>query len=322
MEEAISQTIAKNYPDLIGCFTQIQQIKWDRVYKKKTPAATKRRKKASAAKKLSANEKRFLMIQKTLVVLGTYINVNGGKGTVEEILHVKIDAKNYDELVTNINWSNKEQCLIFWYELDKLCEAIFPDLYEEGGEWTIRKNNRRLIHEMLLECISDKQQSVNPEQIQNIAHDIERSIMLYTLLMVTEVCQGDLQSIDWKDDFLKRVYLSKSNCVLSSLTNEQYNLKLIKKILSENMHPIELATMKRSQLLSKRFKDLETSKMKIYEESGISQGDEDFTVYHSTIKCPKCKLYHTTFKQLQTRGADEPMTIFWYCHKCKIRGRQ
>lgn len=37
------------------------------------------------------------------------------------------------------------------------------------------------------------------------------------------------------------------------------------------------------------------------------------------IKCPKCKKSNTTYNQVQTRSADEPMTTFCYCNECGKR---
>lgn len=34
-------------------------------------------------------------------------------------------------------------------------------------------------------------------------------------------------------------------------------------------------------------------------------------------KCPKCSNNEALFLELQTRSADEPMTIFYQCTKCK-----
>lgn len=321
MDDVLSRTIAKNYSDLIGCYNQINQIKWDRVYTQPTPGKTKRRKASESCdiKKLSTDDKNFLKIQKTLVILG--IHINQKEIPVDRLLKEKVEAQNYDELITNIKWSKRDECLDFFVELDKLCSKVFNNLYQMDGEWTIRKNTRRLLNETMLILLEDREIENRKVVLQTIANDIESSIMVYTLLMVSEVCNGDLRSIDWTNSLLKCVYLSKSNCILSSLTNKQYNMELIEMLINESVYPIEIAFLKRSQLLSKFYSDLESNKKKIYEESGISQGDDDYEKYNSLIRCWKCKLKHTSFSQLQTRGADEPMTIFWYCHKCKINGR-
>jgi DNA-directed RNA polymerase subunit M/transcription elongation factor TFIIS len=40
------------------------------------------------------------------------------------------------------------------------------------------------------------------------------------------------------------------------------------------------------------------------------------------LQCPRCKLYKTDHYTKQTRGADEPETIFAKCFHCKYRWRQ
>lgn len=40
--------------------------------------------------------------------------------------------------------------------------------------------------------------------------------------------------------------------------------------------------------------------------------------YKGLFKCNKCRGYKTTYYELQTRSADEPMTVFVTCHECRI----
>jgi transcription elongation factor S-II len=44
--------------------------------------------------------------------------------------------------------------------------------------------------------------------------------------------------------------------------------------------------------------------------------DKDFK---GAFKCAKCKSERTTYYQMQTRSADEPMTTFVTCHNCSKR---
>lgn len=325
MDAILHKTIVEGYPDLIECVNNIKQINWDRIYNSSATCAalpskkTKRRKKSSA-KKFNQHEKAFLTVQKTLIILGMHINQK--EILNEDLLKTKMDAKNYDELITNIKWISKEDCLQFLNALDNLCSKLFSELYDMNGEWTIRKNNIRLLYEMMCLFSDVKDTKVDINTLRKLATEIEKSIMIYTLLMVTEVCNGDLNSIDWKNSLLKSVYLSKSNCILSSLTNKEYNNDLFRVLLNGDIQPLEISFLKRSQILGKFYEDREKEKIKIYEEGGLSKADEDYTKFHSTVRCYKCKLYHTSFTQLQTRSADEPLTTFWYCHKCKIRGKQ
>ena len=41
--------------------------------------------------------------------------------------------------------------------------------------------------------------------------------------------------------------------------------------------------------------------------------------YKGLFKCAKCREYKTTYYEMQTRSADEPMTVFITCHTCNIR---
>lgn len=40
--------------------------------------------------------------------------------------------------------------------------------------------------------------------------------------------------------------------------------------------------------------------------------------YKGLFKCNKCRGYKTTYYELQTRSADEPMTVFVTCHVCRL----
>lgn len=61
----------------------------------------------------------------------------------------------------------------------------------------------------------------------------------------------------WSDNLIKIVYFTKANAILCSLTNPKYNDSLISGLLDCSIHPLDLAFMKRSQLLSARFEDME-----------------------------------------------------------------
>jgi transcription elongation factor S-II len=41
--------------------------------------------------------------------------------------------------------------------------------------------------------------------------------------------------------------------------------------------------------------------------------------YKGIFRCNRCKSYKTTYYEMQTRSADEPMTVFITCHNCDSR---
>lgn len=49
-------------------------------------------------------------------------------------------------------------------------------------------------------------------------------------------------------------------------------------------------------------------------------GEEEEFKYGNkcTVQCPKCPSDEALFMELQTRSADEPMTIFYKCTRCRF----
>lgn len=61
-----------------------------------------------------------------------------------------------------------------------------------------------------------------------------------------------------------------------------------------------------------------------YQEEGFRASmrrDEEVSA-GSDIKCQRCGKRNVTYKQAQTRSADEPMTTFYYCTDCGARWKQ
>lgn len=231
MLSIIEKTIESNYSDdekLLEGHRQICNIDWDRMFKVDTVVdkKKKRRKKSAAPstkpRKLTDDEKMFFSVQKSLVLLGSRINgIYTGDVTDNGL---RVDPKNYDELITNINWVDRESGKQLLLEMSQLCEKVFTDLCV-NDEWTVRKNTVRLFYEMFLELMGGKH--IEFELLRNISEAIECSVLLYSVLMGSEVCKGDLSSIVWSDGLIKAVYFTKANAILASLTNEKYNEELL-----------------------------------------------------------------------------------------------
>ncbi len=65
---------------------------------------------------------------------------------------------------------------------------------------------------------------------------------------------------------------------------------------------------------------------KRYEEHDKKKDNKNYTIKPEDIQdgmftCRKCKSKKTTYYQMQTRSADEPMTTFVTCVNCKNRWR-
>ncbi|MAR39645.1 MAG: hypothetical protein CMD22_03005 [Flavobacteriales bacterium] len=64
--------------------------------------------------------------------------------------------------------------------------------------------------------------------------------------------------------------------------------------------------------MSEQIADIEMKKL----HAANYMHDKD---YKGLFRCAKCRGYKTTFYQMQTRSADEPMTVFITCHTCNRR---
>ena len=96
------------------------------------------------------------------------------------------------------------------------------------------------------------------------------------------------------------------------------NNSLIDKINKKQINIDQLAFMSFQQLFPKHWKEMLDEKYKreklMYEDKQESMTDQ--------FKCGRCKQRKCTYYELQTRSADEGMTIFITCIICGHRWRQ
>ncbi len=287
----------------------------------------------------------FKMIQGALFSIGSHIN-SENKDVFDEI-----PTKNYDELLTNIRWINSDQTLT---EIESVVNEYYPMIVEDAKN--IREIVILLIKEIcqshvnnvifkakqtvfkplpvhILKDISTELLKVQDKHLSNIAKDIERGIMLYTLLIAGVLMKN---VTGWYSEEFRIIYHTKANAIVSSLSNYEFADELFYSLIKHGLEvdeyeeklqktyaPIEIAFLKRSQLLPKLFEKVYENKMKHYQEIGLTDAKADFKEGgKSTVQCHKCRGFYTDYIQLQTRSADEPMTIFYRCRECGNRGRR
>lgn len=307
----------------------------------------------------------FRMIQGSLFAIGSYIN-SGGEGVFDD----DIPTKNYDEILTNIRWINTKTTL---EEIDNVVREYYPMLVDEAKD--VRKVIIDLIVEICEVYINNlifKLRSLNTSVFKrvpvsvlkvvvkevirskrdfliSVASEIERGIMLYTLLIAGVLIKN---VTGWCLEEFRTIYYTKANAIICSLSNFDYSDEILESVLvpsssngsspgssngsssnesspnesspgSSTYFPIELAFLKRSQMLPRLFEKIYEDRMKHYQEIGLTDAQLDFKEGGlSTIGCHKCKGFYTDYIQLQTRSADEPMTIFYRCRQCGNRGRR
>ena len=150
------------------------------------------------------------------------------------------------------------------------------------------------------------------EKLEIYLKDIEKEIYNYTIYK----CRN-LNIVPTWNILLKKIYINKSRTIFINLQSDNYikNKRLIIRLLNYEFTPKELVNMTPQELFPEHWKRLIDEKYKrekvLYETKKEAMTDR--------FKCKKCKSKETCYYELQTRSADEPMTIFITCINCGNR---
>ena len=116
---------------------------------------------------------------------------------------------------------------------------------------------------------------------------------------------------------LKKIYVNKSRSLFINLKSDSYvkNKRLFERMKKKEFTPKELVNMSTQELFPEHWKQLIDEKYRknkvLYETKQEAMTDQ--------FKCRKCKSRETCYYEMQTRSADEPMTIFITCLNCGNR---
>lgn len=169
-----------------------------------------------------------------------------------------------------------------------------------------RENVYKKIFELLMKN-NGEPYSYTTDDIQKFALNIERGIFNYAV--------GNSSSSEW-DFMFKHVYTAKAVRIYTNLNPDSYikNTELIHRLFRKEFTEFELAKFDSEQLFPSRYYEL----LEKYGDKKIEVNKPDPDV-QGMFKCGKCKTYKTSYYQMQTRSADEPMTTFVTCHNCNNR---
>ena len=149
-----------------------------------------------------------------------------------------------------------------------------------------------------------------------IVENIERGIYNYTL----EKCTERNIAKRWDDNLFKSMYVKKAISVYANLNSKSYlnNKRLKTRLLEGEFQPHDIVFMNPQDQFPEHWKSLIDEKEKI--EKALYEKDRGGAT--DQFKCSKCKKRECTYYELQTRSADEPMTIFVTCLNCGKRWRE
>lgn len=140
---------------------------------------------------------------------------------------------------------------------------------------------------------------------ETLVHNMEKSIFNKAVTTV--------QHPDWKNEKFRSMYRNLVANMCGVMRNEKslivHRLKTreLKASRIAQMNPDELWPDGPHALCKHNLEKLEKSRLLASDPTQVADG---------VFQCKKCKSMKTTYYQMQTRSADEPMTTFVSCLNC------
>ena len=151
-----------------------------------------------------------------------------------------------------------------------------------------------------------------------LIRQIERGIFNYTI----QKCNQKHYTIQWDGFEFKEIYVTKMISLYSNINKNKYvqNKTLLDKIINKTIDPYQLAFMKPYEIYPEKWKPLlDENKRK---EEIIKEGQNLMATDRFICPNRKCRARKATYKEVQIRSADEPMTIFLFCLVCGKKWRR
>jgi transcription elongation factor S-II len=180
-------------------------------------------------------------------------------------------------------------------------------LYEET-ETCEKLNNdiRRKVYELLLGL--DKKGEIG----EKFFKELEMELFNYSI-------KSSIQKniVPTWNILLKKIYINKARSLYTNLVPNSYvcNKRLFDRLKKKEFTAHKLVNMSIQELFPEHWKQLIDEKYRknkvLYETKKEAMTDQ--------FKCRKCSSRETCYYEMQTRSADEPMTIFITCLNCGNR---
>lgn len=150
------------------------------------------------------------------------------------------------------------------------------------------------------------------QSLKKMALNLERGIFNYTLQQ-----HSHLPNKTWNPVF-QSAYINRAVTVHTNLNPDSYikNRNLLKRLLDKDVNEFELCYFGPGDMFPERYNEI----LEKYSDKNAGLAPKPVVAESDGMfKCGKCKTYKTTYYQLQTRSADEPLTTFVTCTNCNNR---
>jgi transcription elongation factor S-II len=147
----------------------------------------------------------------------------------------------------------------------------------------------------------------------NTVKNIEKSIFNFSVKRVKELSEVP----SWENLLFKETYKRKALTILFNLKEPRSHL--IERVKSGEVKTKDIAHLRPEELWPTGPADIAAKELNYKELRKEAAKGELTKNLNGAFQCGKCKSWKTTYYQLQTRSADEPMTTFVSCVNCGKR---
>jgi len=151
---------------------------------------------------------------------------------------------------------------------------------------------------------------------ESISRNIEKSIYNYTIKLSVELNI----TRSWENIIFLKLYLSKVRSIYSNIKPDSYikNTDFLKRIINGDINIENISKLTRMEIYPDNWKELIDKKVKI----DTLKSKLKPQAMTDQFKCRKCGSRSTSYYEVQTRSADEPMTQFITCLDCGNHWKQ
>jgi len=147
-------------------------------------------------------------------------------------------------------------------------------------------------------------------KLAHIFEDENLSTNLEIGIYNSSIQEANLKKIikKWENPYFSQIYLDKLRSVYINLKHED----LLHQIKKKEITPQSVAFMTHQEMKPNHWKELIQRKIK----KDSAKFNVNIQASTDVYSCKKCKSRKCTYVEVQTRSADEPMTVFVTCLDC------
>lgn len=194
-----------------------------------------------------------------------------------------------------------------------MSELPIPELDALIPAHDTRKNVYERFFTLLSAFVEDHNRTeYSRRDVQKMSLNIERGIFNYTIKAFKAKRRDTWNAV------FKSMYIGRAVTIYNNLNEHGYlqNKELVPRLFDKQFTEFELCEFGPDQLFPSRWAELQ-SKYGKYSSVVVLKQPE--VTHDGMFTCARCKSKKTTYYQLQTRSADEPMTTFVTCVGCGHR---